>query len=111
MKNLILWDILEYFILESLTAIEFNYRTGTGSNGSCAFAQNGKMFIVGGDYSTSHSRQIAIVEECALRRVGTLPHVFPYGACNNYINHHGNQQSLLCFDVFVRDRCIRYDNI
>ena len=70
------------------------------------------MYIVGGGWSTSHSSQISIVEECELRLVGQLPSgIFQSGACNNYNNQDGTQKALLCFGSDDTDGCIRYKTI
>ena len=50
------------------------------------------------DTTTGIESQISIVESCGLRRVGTLPMVFTFGACNTFIATGGNEEVLLCFN-------------
>ena len=59
-------------------AENFQFETGTGSDASCSFVQNGIMYIVGG-YSENYNSQISIVENCRLNRVGELFYDFRYG--------------------------------
>ena len=65
------------------------------------------MYIAGGDYNKSFGRQISLVENCGLRRVGTLPYDFNGGSCNNFITQDGTEEALLCFGYTNKTSCIR----
>ena len=79
-----------------LTA-QFNFEYETGAFLSCSTVQNGIMFVFGGYFSYDYKDQISIVEDCRLRRVGTLPMRFQEGACNSFTTGEGKQVSMLCF--------------
>jgi len=66
------------------------------------------MFIVGGDEMTSLGDQISQVQSCSLRRVGTLPSSFDYGACNTFLTPSGGEEALLCFHLYEMDGCQTY---
>jgi len=68
---------------------------GTESYGSCSTMLDGQMYIFGGQ---DERTQISIVEDCGLRRVGTLPINFYYGQCNSYFAANAEQYALLCFE-------------
>ena len=80
---------------------QFTFGEGTEVYRSCAATLNGEMFVFGGSYY-GEVKQISKVENCALRRIGTLPMRFESGACNTYQSH-----VLLCFNAYDETVCDR----
>ena len=78
---------------------QFVFGDGTEVEDSCAATLNGEMFVFGG---ANEKKQISKVENCALRRIGTLPMEFSDGACNTYQSH-----VLLCFADSDQTGCHR----
>ena len=66
---------------------------------------NGQMLIFGGYIE---KKQISMVEKCGLKRIGTLPMEFYYGACNTYPIGQQDYQVLLCFAFSNTTGCHRY---
>ena len=58
--------------------IGFAYDSKTEADGSCSVIWRGNMFIFGG---WSHKKQISMVDQCQLKRVGDLPFDMVFGAC------------------------------
>jgi len=54
-----------------------------------------------------YTRQISLVESCRLRKTGSLPYDFEYGACNNFRTSSGSEKALLCFSDYKPDGCLR----
>ena len=73
--------------------IGFVYNSYTEAYGSCSVIWRGNMFIFGG---LSHKRQISMVDQCQLKRVGDLPFDMVFGACAQ----RNDQQVYICFEVF-----------
>ena len=71
---------------------------------SCSTVMLGKMWIFGGNYLES-KRQFLSVDNCQLKREGTLPFDFELGACNTVDQLNGAQLALLCFDISSRNVC------
>ena len=85
----------------------FQFEPTTGSDWSCSAVINGLMMIFGGDEDFPYSNQISIVESCTLRRLGSLPMDFEFGACNTFQNPVGVEETLLCFSTFGQAACHR----
>ena len=80
----------------------------TGAVYSCSVILEGKMLIFGGDGWGPHSDQISQVDNCALRRIGTLPMRFYYGGCATLqVETSDEEYALLCFDDYARKDCHR----
>ena len=87
----------------------FDTPTGTGSYFSCSFTINGIMVVVGGSEFKAKeiTRQISVVDDCGLRRVGDMPHDFSYPACNSFTGNDGIEEALLCFSSYAKSGCYR----
>ena len=85
----------------------FQYMEGTGNHDSCSTLFKGQMMVFGGS-SVSHLDQISVIEDCALRRVGTLPMAFGIGGCNVFEIDAGLEEVLLCFGSAGKGACKRY---
>ena len=57
----------------------FKLEPDTEAYSSCSLKFQGKFYIFG-DYNNDH-RQISVIDNCALRRIGSLPFTFRGGAC------------------------------
>ena len=60
--------------------LDFAYESDTEAFGSCSVLFAGDMLIFGG---YNEPRQISRVDECRVKRLGTLEFDFFYGACAN----------------------------
>lgn len=85
----------------------FSVEYGTGAYGSCSALLNGRMLLFGGEHSYI-STQIAAVESCRLRRIGTLPMTFIHGACNTFSMGLLGERVLLCFGHPGMQDCHRF---
>ena len=94
--------------LGNASEIEFEFEFQTGAYDSCSTVQNGLMFVFGGTSGSDYENQISIVEDCRLRRIGSLPMRLYWGACNSFTTNNDNQISLLCFDYNDRKACHRF---
>ena len=86
---------------------QFGQSESTGSYRSCSTVINGLMMIFGGDSNSDFDNQISVVESCGLRRLGTLPMQFEFGACNTFQSNEGDEEVLLCFAYNGRKDCHR----
>ena len=73
------------------------------------------MTIFGGYSGYDYGDQISLVQDCGLRRAGTLPMKFQYGSCNTFQKSNGEGQTLLCFGASFgksdgKSDCYRYNN-
>ena len=84
--------------------MDFVYEDETEVSGSCSAILNGEMFVFGG---WDEKRQISKVENCTLKRIGTLPMDFRSGACNTYQGRKGEWHVLLCFGIDDKTGCHR----
>ena len=98
---------LKIYILGRLTEVGFSFSDQTGSFLSCSTVINGKSIIFGGYYS-SFKKQISLVKDCRLTRIGTLPFAFYIGACNTFQNSKGISEALLCFGAYGTSNCHRF---
>ena len=85
---------------------EFVFGDETEVHYSCSATLNGEMFVFGG-YNGDKRRQISKVENCSLKRIGTLPMDFADGTCNTYQTENGEWQILLCFGEYDESGCHR----
>ena len=73
--------------------IDFTYESGTGACGLCSIIWEGMMYIFGGD---TYHRQISVVDQCRLTKIGTLPFDMNFGACAQ----RNNQEVFICFEDY-----------
>ena len=66
------------------------------------------MLIFGGDYERPYGNQISVLEDCRLKRIGSLPTAFIIGACNTYQRSDGISETLLCFGLYRESECQRF---
>ena len=86
----------------------FVFGEGTEVYRSCSTTLNGQMLVFGGSATDSDQKtQISVVEDCGLRRIGSLPMEFFLGACNTYSVNEEDVQVLLCFASRDFDGCHR----
>ena len=77
---------------------EFTMGENTNVDQSCGIVFQGKMYILG---SEDEKKQIAIVDDCTLKRVGDLPFRFMSGSCTNMYN----EKIVMCFDAYDQQQC------
>ena len=58
---------------------------------SCSVTFQGRSYVYGG---YTEQTQLSMVDECALKRIATLPFAFKYGACTSTPD-----QVFLCFEL------------
>ena len=73
--------------------IGFIYGTGTEVASACSVIWRGEMYVFGG---YTHQRQISMVDQCQLTRIGDLPFNMYHGACAQ----RNDQEVFICFEVF-----------
>ena len=83
-----------------ITEFNFTYDEKTEVDGSCALVWKNENFVFGG---FDRCGQIAKIEDCGLRKIGSFNFCHRYGACANV----KNEKILLCFnaDPSDGDRC------
>ena len=86
----------------------FTIEPRTGAYHSCSALLYGQMFIFGGG-TESIVRQVSIVRNCGLRRVGDLSYDFAFGGCNTFKTAQGLQEVLMCFQADNGKGCHRFD--
>ena len=72
---------------------EFTYGSETEVHGSCSIIWQGAMYIFGG---YTYRRQISVVDQCRLTKIGTLPFNMNFGACAQ----RNNQDVFICFEDY-----------
>ena len=73
--------------------IGFAYGSNTETIGTCSVIWRGNMFLFGG---YNHKKQISMVDQCQLKRVGDLPFIMYFGACAQ----RNDQQVYICFENY-----------
>ena len=71
--------------------IGFSYGADTEVYHSCSITWHGTMYIFGG---SSEKRQISVVDQCKLTKIGELPFDMNLGACSQ----RDNGQMFICFE-------------
>ena len=71
--------------------INFAFEPETEAEDSCSVIWQNQMYVFGG---WTYMRQISLVDQCHLKRVGTLPFLLARGACTNF----RNDEIFLCFN-------------
>ena len=64
---------------------------------------NGRMLIIGGASNFDFTDQISEIVGCSLTRIGTLPEIAQWPACNTF-----NQKVWICFYKENKQGCKRY---
>ena len=64
----------------SNSALDFEFESETEAFGSCSVKFENEMLIFGG---RNEPRQISRIDDCRVKRIGTLEFDFFYGACAN----------------------------
>lgn len=77
---------------------KFTMGEQTNVDQACGLVFKGKMYILG---SEDEKKQIAVVDDCALKRVGDLPFRFMSGSCTNMYD----EQIVMCFDAYAPETC------
>ena len=72
-------------------AIDFVFEPETEAEDSCSIIWQNQMYVFGG---WTYQRQISLVDQCHLKRVGSLPFLLARGACTNF----RNEEIFLCFN-------------
>ena len=80
--------------------VNFSYESNTEVYYSCYTVFQGKQYIFGGE---ENPRQISVVNDCSLQRVGDLHFDFYEGSCLSW----DDQQLILCFDHTANKDCYR----
>ena len=80
--------------------IKFNFEGNTSARPSCSVVWQGMMFMYGGPF---HNKQISVVEECKLKRVGTLEFRMDTGGCAQ----RNNAEIFICFNHNEYKTCRR----
>ena len=83
--------------------MSFEIERGVQAFKSCGVQFKGEFYIYGGRYGDKS--QIAKVDDCALKRIGTLPFTHWYGACAAT-----STQLFLCFDWNANGRDCHVSN-
>ena len=72
---------------------DFHFEMGSDTQVfySCSITFKGKFYVFGG---VNEKKQISVIDDCMLKRVGSLPFEFDLGACTNV----NDFEFYLCFD-------------
>ena len=73
--------------------IDFSYQSQTEAFGSCSVVWNGKMHLFGGSF---YKRQISVVDQCQLKKIGELTFDMFYGACAQ----RNDAKIYICFEAY-----------
>ena len=82
---------------------EFETESETEVHNSCSVTFKGKSYVFGG---TSMKTQISQINNCQLKRVGSLSFEFSFGACTNV----NDSELYLCFDQSNTQTCRKSSN-
>ena len=93
----------EPLVINSNSEISFNFDSTSAVWEACSVEYRGEYYLFGGRF---HPRQISKVENCGLRRIGTLDFDFNTGACGSF--NFKKEIALLCFPGIEKHSCRRY---
>ena len=79
----------------------FTYEDGTIVQYACSVTYKGQFYVFGGP--TEVKRQFSVIEDCSIKRKGSLPFDMTDATCQNY--SLPSDIILLCFSKQNKDKC------